>query len=412
MKKHVTVCSVLVGIALTIFVLATCSSGSGDEEPPATTYPITVLPTGATGSEAVTANVTEAEAGTTVTLTATLGSGRRVALNAASVPINSSTISVNGGTATFMMPNTAVTITATYSFTPTHPAGYAESHTANSTSFNMHYVPSGGTFIMGEHVETTTQTVTLTKNFWMGETEVTQGLWEAVWGTTWPGTDPDGSGYGAGASYPAYFVNWYDAVAFCNLLTIADSTIADTERVYYYDADLTTVYTKTHAANHNKVYIDWSKKGYRLPTSAEWEYTARYVDGTSWTRGDHVSGGPVYTDETDPDKIGDYAWYFGNNGAIGSTTYANKEVGQKKANALGLRDMSGNVWEMCSDWWVPVYSVLVGTDPVGPSTGMYPNIRGGTWEIRSHQIMCALNGACDTESSNTVLGFRLCRTAD
>ena len=61
-------------------------------------------------------------------------------------------------------------------------AGDSDTRTANLVSFDMHYVPSGGPFTMGEHVETTTQSVTLTKNFWMGRTEVTQGLWEDVWG--------------------------------------------------------------------------------------------------------------------------------------------------------------------------------------------------------------------------------------
>lgn len=287
------------------------------------------------------------------------------------------------------------------------PIYTVDARTVAGVSFNMHSVPSGGTFIMGEHVETTTQTVTLTRNFWMGETEVTQGLWEAIWGTTWPGTDPDGSGFGAGANYPAYFVNWRDAAAFCNLLTVADGSIADTEQVYYSDASFTTAYTKPDAASNVEVYIDWSKKGYRLPTEAEWEYAARYIDGTRWNRGDHVSGGPVYTDETDPDKIGDYAWYDGNNSPGGS-----KMVGQKVANALGLRDMSGNVFEWCYDRYAD-YSGTCVNDPTGPTSSFARIIRGGCWNGTGGYLRSAFR-ITDVfpEERYAICVFRLCRSVE
>jgi formylglycine-generating enzyme required for sulfatase activity len=281
-------------------------------------------------------------------------------------------------------------------------AGDSETRTANAISFNIHYVPSGGPFTMGEDVESTTQEVTLTKNFWMGKTEVTQGLWEDVWGTTWPGTDPDGSEYGAGVEYPAYYVNWYDAVAFCNLLTQSDDSIADSEQVYYSDAGLNAAYTKTNASNSDAVYVDWSKTGYRLPTEAEWEYAARYIDVTNWNGGDHVSGGPVHTDAS----IGDYAWYDGNNSPNGS-----KEVGQKTANALGLRDMSGNVYEWCYDWYDD-YSGGSETDPSGPTSGSGRVFRGGFWSNSGDSLRCASRSFITPSVRSNYIGFRLCRTAD
>lgn len=287
--------------------------------------------------------------------------------------------------------------------------GPTYTNTANGVGFNMKTVPSSATFIMGEHVYATTQTVTLTKNFWMGETEVTQGLWEAVWGDTWPGADPDGSGNGAGPDKPAYYVNWYDAVAFCNRLTEADSSIASSERVYYSDAGLTTAYTQANATSSAAVYVDWTKKGYRLPTEAEWEYAARYIDGTNWNGGDHVSGGPIYTDETDPDKVGDYAWYDGNNGASGTPEYGTKDVGQKTANALGLRDMSGNVYEWCYDWHA-AYSDSSETDPIGPASGSYRVIRGGRWYYSGLYLRCAYRSIISPSYRYSYIGFRLCRT--
>jgi formylglycine-generating enzyme len=286
-------------------------------------------------------------------------------------------------------------------------AGSPEIRSGKAVSFTMRFVPAGGPFTMGEHVETPTQSVTLTRDFWMGETEVTQGLWEDVWGTTWPGTDPDGSGYGAGAEYPAYFVNWYDAVAFCNLLTKADDSIADTEQVYYSDAGLTTAYTNANAVSEADVHVDWSKTGYRLPTEAEWEYATRYIDGTSWNGGDHVNGGPVYTDETDPDKIGDYAWYNGNTSPNGGS----KEVGQKTANALGLRDMSGNVYEWCYDWYA-AYSGGSEPDPTGPTSGSFRVRRGGSWNLSGAHLRCARRIDNNPSLRYHSVGFRLCRTVD
>jgi len=300
----------------------------------------------------------------------------------------------------------------TVKLTPTsYYAGAAVAHTANAVHFNMHYVPSGGPFTMGENVESPTQEVILSKNFWMGETEVTQGLWEDVWGASWPGTDPDGSGYGAGDEYPAYFVNWYDAVAFCNLLTQADDSISNTEQVFYSDTGLTIAYTKANAASNDAVFVDWSKNGYRLPTEAEWEYAARYMDGTSWNNGDHISGGPLYTDEDDPDKIGDYAWYSGNNsGSSGDPTFGSKEVGLKTSNALGLRDMSGNAYEWCYDWYAD-YSGGYEIDPSGPVIGSQRVYRGGIWDQSSELLRCAAREFYSPTYRGGI-GVRLCRTAE
>ena len=79
---------------------------------------------------------------------------------------------------------------------------------------------------MGEDIGGTTKTVTLTNSFYMGYSEIPQLLWEEVWGG-WPGYDPADTSltdYGAGDDYPAYYISWYEAVAFCNLLTDADDS--------------------------------------------------------------------------------------------------------------------------------------------------------------------------------------------
>ncbi len=294
-----------------------------------------------------------------------------------------------------------------------YSAGDSVEHTANLVCFTMHYVPAGSTFVMGEDVATPprpTQDVTLTRNFWMGKTEVTQGLWEKVWDPSgvdpWPGDgshEPEDT-HGKGYYYPAYYVSWYDAAAFCNLLTDADESIAGSEQVYYSDEELTTPYTKANALESTPpaVYVDWSKKGYRLPTEAEWEYAARYIDGSSWNGGDHVSGGPVHTNSL----IGDYAWFFD------TSSNSTHPTGELKPNALGLRDMNGNVYEWCYDYWADAYSGGSVTDPKGPESSSGRVVRGGDFSTFPAYLCCANRFYGDPSIRPFSLGFRLCRTAD
>ena len=103
-------------------------------------------------------------------------------------------------------------------------------------------------------------------------------------------------------------------------------------------------------------------KKYRLPTEAEWEYAAR---------GGKYSKGYKYAGSNDIEKV---AWYWDN--ADGTT----HTVGKKQANELGLYDMSGNVWEWCSDWYgKDYYGKSPLSNPQGPTNGKYRVLRGGSW---------------------------------
>ncbi len=206
--------------------------------------------------------------------------------------------------------------------------------TIKGMSFDMVYV-EGGTFQMGATSEQgrdyysdeiPVHSVTLS-DYYIGKFEVTQGLWEKVMGTTIH-EQRIKAGYsstnGVGSDYPMYYVNWEEAQEFCTRL-----------------GQLTG-------------------KNYALPTEAQWEYAAR---GGVKSRGYKYSGS---------NTIGNVAWYSDNSS---SSTHP---VATKQPNELGLYDMSGNVWEWCSDWYGS-YSSESQSNPTGPSTGSNRVLRGGSW---------------------------------
>ena len=173
--------------------------------------------------------------------------------------------------------------------------------------------------------ETPVHMVTLTNDYYIGETEVTQALWYAVMGQK-PTSDGAqwGSTSGLGDNRPAYYVSWNDCQEFITKLN------------------------------------QMTGKNFRLPTDAEWEFAAR---GGNKSQGYKFAGGDII------DKV---AWHY-DNGDL--TTH---DVGTRQANELGIYDMSGNVWEWCSDWYGR-YSSTAQTNPTGPTTGSDRVTRGGSW---------------------------------
>ena len=276
-------------------------------------------------------------------------------------------------------------------------------------NLEMVHVP-GGSFQMGGDGQSTgdgtdsipVHTVTLT-GFYMGKYEVTQAQWQAVMGTTIQQLQTaasDGTtNYGRGDNYPVYYVSWYNALVFCNKLSVMEGlTPAYRINNSTNPDDWGTVPTNFDAA-WNAVEVVNGSTGYRLPTEAQWEYAAKGGDGSP---GNYTYAGS--------NTVDDVAWYSTNSGNTAHT------VGTKAANGLGLYDMSGNVYEWCWDWYGN-YSSGPQTDPTGapsPSaTGTVRVMRGGSRNNTEAQyIRSAFRNYNAPISRNNTRGFRVLRPSE
>ena len=222
--------------------------------------------------------------------------------------------------------------------------------TVNGVTFNMIKV-DGGTFTMGATSEQDnpygdekpTHPVTLS-SYYIGETEVTQALWKAVMGNN--------PSYFKGNNLPVEMVSWEDCQIFIGKLN------------------------------------SLSGKRFRLPTEAEWEFAAR---------GGNKSNHTQYSGSS---NIDDVAWFYGNSG--GKT----HSVKTKKANELGIYDMSGNVWEWCNDYY-NIYSKYYKMNPTGTSRGNSRVRRGGSCGINAWYCRTSYRASNSSGDRSGYLGFRL-----
>jgi formylglycine-generating enzyme required for sulfatase activity len=266
---------------------------------------------------------------------------------------------------------------------------------------------SGGSFEMGKNLGsgggsdvTPVHTVTVS-GFYMGKYQVTQEQYQTVMGSN-PSIFLSNPTEGETQNRrPVEGVSWYDALMFCNKLSIAEGLTPAYSRVVNGTATTDpsawgTVPTSSNAA-WNAVTIVSGSTGYRLPTEAQWEYAAKGGDPTA-------EGWVGYT-YAGSDTVGSVAWWGDTSGNSESKTH---EVGKLAANGLGLYDMSGNVNERCWDWFGS-YASGSQTDPMGASSGTDRVIRGGSWSLSAVNVRSAYrNGGLPYSRSNGG-GFRLAR---
>ena len=274
--------------------------------------------------------------------------------------------------------------------------------TTNIFAFEMVQIPAG-TFTMGSPAtepgrwnnEGPQHSVTLS-SFKMGKYQVTQEQYQAVMGSnpSYFKSAVIGESRTPG-KLPVEKVSWYDALVFCNILSILEglnpvySINGKTDPVDW--GTIPTDYYDPNRTTWDTAVMDKSKNGYRLPTEAQWEYACRAGTTTAYNTGDTIS-----------DNTG---WYADNSG---SKTH---QVGLKLANAWGLHDMHGNVLEWCWDWY-EIYSSGSQTDPVGAVTGSSRVVRGGNWGNDGLLLRSAYRDSYGPYYRNGVIGFRLVRSLD
>jgi hypothetical protein len=210
----------------------------------------------------------------------------------------------------------------------------------------------------------------------MGQYEVAYYLWYMVYqwavanGYTFANAGREGNDGTVGAApitakyEPVTTISWRDIIVWCN----AYSEYSGLTYVYYSDSGYATAIKSTSDSMIDSPYVNWSANGYRLPTEGEWQYAASYIDGKNWTPYNYASGDTAAYDTSS--TIGNYCWYYSNSGSV--THY----VGGKTANALGIYDMSGNVFEWCWDWYGS-YPTTEQTDYRGAASGSDRVLRGG-----------------------------------
>lgn len=223
-------------------------------------------------------------------------------------------------------------------------------YTVNGESFQMVEV-EGGTFLMGatseqekpKRDEKPVHVVSL-RRYYIGQTEVTQALWQTVMGN-----NPSDF---TGSRKPVENVSWDDCQKFISKLN------------------------------------SLTGKHFRLPTEAEWEYASR---------GGNKSQCYVYSGSNNLDDV---AWYADNSNDV------THDVGTKQGNELGIFDMSGNVLEWCSDWYGD-YSDKAKRNPRGAKKGLYRVVRGGSWLNKVDHCRSSYRNCMSSDERNANLGFRI-----
>ena len=265
------------------------------------------------------------------------------------------------------------------------PEGFVEIPSA-SIAGTESWTPSSSVFVSGRKLEIA--------SFYMSDHPVTRGEYKTLMGkdpSYASAYDKDGNkltGDDAVKNNPVNNISWYDALVYCNTLSIKEKLTPCYAISGSTNPDDWGSVPTNNNSTWNAATCDFTADGYRLPTEAEWEWAAR--------------GGENYT-YAGSDDIDEVAWYYENTNNTGT-----RDVKTKKANAYGLYDMSGNVWEWCWDWYD---SISGDTASTGPASGSYRCRRGGCWDSGAGYALVAGRDNINPYYRNYYYGFRLVRSA-
>jgi formylglycine-generating enzyme required for sulfatase activity len=379
-KRQIAAMAVIAIVTLTLLAIASC----GGDDP---------VPASGVSLNKSTLNLIVGE---TETLTATVSPADADNKNVTWSSGNSAVVTVSSSGAVTPVKSGTATITATTADGEKTAQCEVTVYPADMARINA------GTFTMGSpeteanrQTNETQHSVTLTKGFYMGKYQVTQEQYQAVMGNnpSYFTSAVDGES-GTPGKLPVEQVSWYDAIVFCNKLSVVEGL----SPVYSISGSTDTTTWGTVPTSDdttwNAVTMVSGANGYRLPTEAEWEYACRAGTTTAWYTGNTEDGTP---------HLNTAAWYSNN---AGSKTH---KVGLKSANAWGLYDMHGNVWEWCWDWYKEDITTD-NADPTGAVTGTLRVERGGSWLSDGQVLRSALRYNVDPSVRYGILGFRLVRS--
>ncbi len=223
-------------------------------------------------------------------------------------------------------------------------------------TFDMGSIAASGAPYYGQSDERPVHSVTISQSFWMSETEITQAQYQAMMGSN--------PSYSSGANMPVEQVTWHDARAYCAALTAQEQ-----------------------AAGNVPAGME-----YRLPTEAEWEYACRAGTTTEFNVGAGLFCGQAI-----------FGYSYHSNSSCNSGSPVN--VGSYSANAFGLYDMHGSVWEWCLDSYAG-YSGASQTDPF-VTGGLVRVLRGGGWNNFSYNCRATIRNYYSPGFLYNTFGFRV-----